>query len=148
MPRFYHDRDCFVNTDVSGQSGTTLVVDTLAARLKEAREEAGMSQPELARAASVSQGTIGNIEAGLRTGSQSLAAIALALRVRYLWLRDGQLPKREPVVPTAWPFRRITADRWAELDAYERAAMEEAALTKLAELQAEAQQGKPNGTAS
>lgn len=52
--------------------------------------------------AGVSQGTIGNIEAGLRGGSASLAAIAQALQVSYWWLRDGagemELPRR------AWPF--------------------------------------------
>ena len=39
------------------------MMDTIAERLKSAREEAGLSQPELAKFANVSQGTIGNVEA-------------------------------------------------------------------------------------
>lgn len=82
-------------------------MDTLASRLAAARNSRELSQPALARLAGVSQGTIGNIEAGLRGGSASLAAIAHALQVSYWWLRDGagdmELPKR------SWPF---SAELW------------------------------------
>ena len=40
--------------------------------------------------AGVAQSTVGNIEAGIRDGASSLAAIADALQVRYWWLRDGE----------------------------------------------------------
>lgn len=77
-------------------------MDTLASRLAAARNSRELSQPALAKLAGVAQSTIGNIEAGLRGGSASLAAIAHALQISYWWLRDGtgemELPKR------SWPF--------------------------------------------
>lgn len=65
---------------------------TIAYRLKEAREAAGMTQPELAKKAGVSPGTIGNIEAGTRKNPRELLAIARAAGVRAEWLRDGKGP--------------------------------------------------------
>lgn len=47
-------------------------MDTLSSRLTFARERRKLSQPELAKLASVAQGTIGNIEAGIRRGASSL----------------------------------------------------------------------------
>lgn len=43
--------------------------------------------------------------------------------------------------PQAWPFRRITQEAWAALDAYDQAAVEEAARQKMRELQAEREAG-------
>lgn len=124
-----------VNTGVNVECGKTSPVDTLASRLKTAREQSGLSQTELAKKAQLSQSTVGNIEAGIRAGAQSLAALAIALGVRYQWLRDGELPmKAQAEAASAWPFQRLTPERWAELDSYARAAMEEAALSKLREL--------------
>ena len=75
-------------------------MDTLASRLTAARELRKLTQTQLGKSAGVSQSTIGNIEAGIRDGSASLASIAHALRVSYFWLRDGEgameLPKRQP----------------------------------------------------
>lgn len=77
-------------------------MDSLAHRLKKARTLRELSQPALAKLAGVSQGTIGNIEAGIRGGSTSLAQLAHVLQVRYHWLRDGDgemdLPR------SAWPI--------------------------------------------
>lgn len=64
-------------------------VDTLPSRLAHARKLRDLTQGKLAQMAGVSQSTIGNIEAGIRDGASSLAAIADALQVRYWWLRDG-----------------------------------------------------------
>lgn len=77
-------------------------MDSLASRLRRAREARDLSQPALARIAGVSQGTIGNIEAGIRGGASSLASIAQALQIRYLWLRDGDGEMELPA--SAWPF--------------------------------------------
>lgn len=77
-------------------------MDTLASRLLRARTLRDLSQPSLAKLAGVSQGTVGNIEAGIRGGASSLALIANALQVRYLWLRDGDGQMELP--STQWPF--------------------------------------------
>lgn len=68
-------------------------VTTIATRLKSARIEMGWSQDVLAKKSGVSQGTVGNIEAGIRRSYGSLPRIAEALGVRNNWLRDGELPK-------------------------------------------------------
>lgn len=61
----------------------------MPSRLATARKLRNLTQERLAQMARVSQSTIGNIEAGIRDGASSLAAIADALQVRYWWLRDG-----------------------------------------------------------
>lgn len=65
-------------------------VNTIAERLKLARETAGLTQPELAGKAGVSQGTIGNIESGLRKRPRDLLSIASALGVSPEWLETGK----------------------------------------------------------
>ena len=64
-------------------------MDTIALRLKAAREMRGWSQSHLAAAADVSQSTVGNIEAGTRQARASLVKLATALGVSYYWLADG-----------------------------------------------------------
>lgn len=71
---------------------TITVVKTIAERLKRAREDKHLTQPELAARAGVSQGTIGNIEAGLRKNPRELLAIAAALGVEAEWLKSGKGP--------------------------------------------------------
>lgn len=68
-------------------------MNTIADRLKAAREDAGLTQPELAAKAHVSQGTIGNIETGLRKRPRELLSIAQALGVSPAWLESGKGPK-------------------------------------------------------
>lgn len=63
---------------------------TIAERLRYARELKGWRQAQLAVAADVSQGTIGNIESGARQSKGSLPKIAKALGVRHDWLADGE----------------------------------------------------------
>ena len=63
---------------------------TIAERLKDAREAAQLTQPELAARAGVSQGTIGNIESGLRKRPRELLSIAAALNVSPEWLETGK----------------------------------------------------------
>lgn len=64
-------------------------VNTLAQRLKEAREALGLSQEQLAQLAGVSQGTIGNIESGTRKRPREIVAIAKAVKVNPEWLLKG-----------------------------------------------------------
>lgn len=62
---------------------------TLADRLKHARAIKKWSQADLAVAAGVSQGTIGNIESGARQSKGSIPQIAEALGIDYKWLAYG-----------------------------------------------------------
>lgn len=64
-------------------------MNTIADRVRQCRMDKGWVQADLATAAGVSQSTIGNIEAGIRDGKQSLYAIAEALGVSYKWLSEG-----------------------------------------------------------
>lgn len=70
--------------------GAITPVNTIAERLKQAREALGLSQLEVAIAAGVKQGTIGNIEAGLRSRPRELLAIAAAVKVSPQWLLTGK----------------------------------------------------------
>ncbi len=63
---------------------------TIAERLKSAREAAGLRQDELAKNAGVSQGTIANIEGGIRKNPRELLAIARAVGVNAEWLKSGK----------------------------------------------------------
>lgn len=74
-------------------------MNKIANRLKAAREWKGWKQAQLAVAADVSTGTIGNIEAGIRQSKGSVPQIAKALGVSYEWLANGvgeMLPKVSP----------------------------------------------------
>lgn len=77
------------------------VVNTIGERLKLARErlDPPMSQDDVARASGVSQGTIGNIEAGIRKAPRNIVEIAAAVRVNAKWLKSGEGPMEMP--PTA-----------------------------------------------
>lgn len=57
--------------------------------MKYAREQRGWTQSQLAVAAGLSQGTIGNIESGARQARGSLPQIAEALGVEHKWLSQG-----------------------------------------------------------
>lgn len=64
-------------------------MNTIALRLKFLREGKGWTQTQLAVAADVSQGTVGNIESGARAGRGSLIKLAKALDASLDWLIDG-----------------------------------------------------------
>jgi len=76
------------------------LVNDIAERLQEARLSKEWTQGQLASAAGVSQGTIGNIESGLRKNPRELLAIASALGVSPDWLKTGKGGK-EPASPPA-----------------------------------------------
>ena len=72
-------------------------VNTIATRLKQAREARGWSQEQLAAEAGVSQGTIGNIESGARKRPRDILRIVAAAGVSPEWLQDGTgLPEEAP----------------------------------------------------
>lgn len=86
-------------------------MNSIAERLKAAREAAGLTQPQLATKARVSQGTIGNIESGLRKRPRDLLSIASALNVSPVWLESGKGPMHGPLpdapAETESPFVEI-----------------------------------------
>jgi phage repressor protein C with HTH and peptisase S24 domain len=63
---------------------------TLAERLIWARDRKGLTQAALAKLSGVSQGTIGNLESGLRQSARKIANIADAMGVDALWLAEGK----------------------------------------------------------
>ncbi len=75
-------------------------VNSIADRMKQAREAAGLTQPQLAKKAGVSPGTIGNIESGTRKQPRELLAIAAALRVTPTYL-----PCPAPHSPSTFALR-------------------------------------------
>ena len=99
-------------------------MDTLAKRLRHAREDRDLTQTGLAKLAGVSQGTIGNIEAGIRGGLQSLAPIAMALQINYLWLRDGNGEMNSSTPTDGLPLSRELLDHLATVAPDERRRIE------------------------
>lgn len=61
-------------------------MENLSTRMKLARTLAKLSQAKLAKLSGVSQGAIGMLETGSRSGSASIAQIAQALEVNAVWL--------------------------------------------------------------
>ena len=77
--------------------------DELAARLIEARREAGLSHRDLAKKAGVSPGTISGLEnAHHDVTTDKLARIALALGIEPCWLAYGDRDK----APDFWSVTR------------------------------------------
>lgn len=69
-------------------------METLATRLTSARNELGLTQGALARAAGLkNQSIIGSLESGHRKSSSYIPAIAEALKVNALWLAEGRGPR-------------------------------------------------------
>ncbi|MBB2157033.1 helix-turn-helix transcriptional regulator [Gluconacetobacter diazotrophicus] len=64
--------------------------DTLAARLKFAREKSGISQSKLGRLVGISPQAIQSLESGNSAGSKYLAEIAGTLGVEATWLATGE----------------------------------------------------------
>lgn len=67
---------------------------TLQSRLREARDEANLTQSQLAERAGVKQSTISALENKEGTGTKYIARIAQILGVNAYWLETGQEPKR------------------------------------------------------
>jgi phage repressor protein C with HTH and peptisase S24 domain len=65
-------------------------METASQRLKAAREYSGLSQVQLAHAAGLSTGTVGNIEAGTRGVEKSAYKLAKVLGVSPTWLATGE----------------------------------------------------------
>lgn len=70
--------------------------DTLAARLKLARELSGLTQAALAKRAGMKQPDISKLELGTMLKTTGIARIAQALKVRPEWLEQGHEPMTPP----------------------------------------------------
>ena len=90
---------------------------TIAIRLKHARDQRGWTQAQLAIAADVSTGTVGNIESGARQSKGSLPQIAEALSISHKWLATGAGEMR---VKSDWPFDLFTPSDYMLLSKKER----------------------------
>lgn len=85
-----HVRDIKATTNVINFSSLITDVITISERLKVAREAVNLTQEQLAVKAGVSQGTIANIEGGVRKNPRELLAIAKAVGVNPEWLKSGK----------------------------------------------------------
>lgn len=90
MTAFEHVSDNLSTTKVIKFSPLITDVKTLANRIKESRERLKLTQAELAKASGVSQGTIGNLESGIRKSAREILSIAAALGVSPQWLVTGK----------------------------------------------------------
>lgn len=100
-------------------------VITISERLRAARDEAGLTQLEVATAAGVSQGTVANIESGLRQNPRELMAIAKAVNVQPEWLKSGRGHKRldtsHNVTPAPMGVRRVPLISYVQAGAWTEA---------------------------
>lgn len=94
-------------------------MDTLAKRLAWARAKKELSQQELAQKSGVKQGTIGNLEAGIRGTARRITSIADALGVDASWLATGDgrpFPSEEKENVTY--IERVNSEEMELLEAY------------------------------
>lgn len=82
-----------MGTDIDA-SITLWLMSEVGERVKQAREERGWSQKQLADAVGLKQPTIAALEGPKSDGSKHVVEIAIALGVRPQWLALGQMPKR------------------------------------------------------
>lgn len=68
---------------------------TIQERLKLAREEAGLTQVEMAERAGMTQPNYSQLERGINQSSKMLPQLAFVLGVRPHWLATGEGPKTE-----------------------------------------------------
>lgn len=96
--------------------------ESIRARLRRLRKAFGLTQKELALKAKVAQGTIGNLESGVRGYGESVVDIATALKVTPDYLRcttdDATPPKEPPEAPA------LTADEGSATAITARQALE------------------------
>lgn len=112
---------------------------TIADRLKYARGLKSWTQPQLAVAAGVSSGTIGNIESGARQAKGSLPQIADALGVNLKWLSSGD---GDIHIRPDWPYESFTPKQYNQLSQELRDEVEDRLLGAIMRME------KANGTHS
>lgn len=81
-------------------------------RLYAARTRAKLTQVQLAKAASISQSTLGELEYD-GEGSSATVRLAMACGVRPEWLAEGE---GEMVDTFTWPFKHVSREKILALD--------------------------------
>ncbi|WP_082493100.1 S24 family peptidase [Acidovorax sp. Leaf160] len=86
-------------------------MESIAERLKRLRVAAGLSQAALAQRVGMSQGTIGNIEAGTRGYGESIVDIAAVLKVSPAYLRlQDEASEAQVIAAESEPTPYMSAD--------------------------------------
>ena len=102
MYKFFPHADNYRQTDVHVNRNTDWFLDenigmtkmTLGERLKEARDEAGLTQTAAAKAAKMSQPNLSELENDEYPTSSFLPVLAEIYGVEPLWLSEGRGPKK------------------------------------------------------
>jgi HTH-type transcriptional regulator, cell division transcriptional repressor len=98
-------------------------MNTLALRLRQAREKKGLTQYELAKLAGTTQQNIQNIEAGLVKRPRRIDAIAKAVEASPAWLQFGV----EAIDKLDSDAIELAQD-WMELDEPQKSALRNAIM--------------------
>ncbi|WP_419204352.1 helix-turn-helix domain-containing protein [Bordetella trematum] len=107
-------------------------MSTLAERLREALDEAGVKQVDLARAAGIKPPSVADWLNGKTKNIKgaNLVSVAQFLNVSEAWLADGVLPKeRRP--SSDWPFDRLKKEDFYSLTEPQRAAIEDWVISQV-----------------
>ena len=101
-------------------------MNTLSERLKQAMEEAGAKQIDIARAAGIKPPSVADWLTGRTKNIRgaNLVSVARFLNVSEAWLADGKLPK-ERELDSDWPFASIAKERYNALTPAQRHGIEE-----------------------
>lgn len=118
------------------QAGMLGVVDTLAARLRHARDVRGLTQAQLSEMSGVKQSDISKIETGKSFSTTGMAALARALRCDVDWLDTGEGDPDFGRIKRGWPFSMIDRRRFAKLTDPQRQTLEGFVMGLLTQLEA------------
>lgn len=111
---------------------------TFGTRLKQAREQAGLTQESLATASGVKQGTISKIERGESESSTFVVQLAIACKVRIEWLALNTGPMLDTRLP---PDEEALLGKYRGADAQGKTAIQRVAES-LSNYDAEHRQGR------
>ena len=108
----------------------------------------GISSGAMGVLVGTSRQNIENLVAGAVGNPRYLRRLAEVMRTSadvlldglYVYVPPGAEPQSASAPGMPWPLRRWTPEQWAAIDPYDRGAMEDAAMAKLRELEAERQQ--------
>lgn len=120
-------------------------MSTLAERLREAMNDAGIKQVQVARAAGIKPPSVADWLNGKTKNIKgaNLVSVAQLLNVSEAWLADGVLPK-ERRLDSDWPFPKISKQRYYTLSEAQRAGIEEWVARQVEAYGADAESKSPS----